>query len=539
MKHFFLIPITFFNFGLQAQFFNNQLHKIDILKYTFHLQISDESDRINGETVIDFKVLQQVDNIHLNLKNKKGTKGMQVSQVLDSDGNPLEFSHVHDTLTVRFSLPDSLPQRYRIRVFYQGIPADGLYIKKNKYGKRTFFADNWATRAQHWLPVIDHPSDKALIEWIITAPRHYDVIASGRLVEKINTDNNFRYRYQTKVPYAIKVVVMAAADFNIKHTGPLCLHRQAVPVSYWIYADSPVEAFADFNNTPEILQFYDSIVGAYPFQKLANVQSNTLFGGMENASNIFYDEKKVNGKHRIEKLVAHEISHQWFGNSISEKNWSDIWLTEGFATYLTDLYIEHKYGSEQLKKRLKNQRNKIILFNMYSHKPIVYTETKDLFKILNPNSYEKGAWVLHMLRQKTGDEKFFKILQTYYATYRNKNASTDDFIAIAEQVSGIDLQVFFQQWLYRVGVPKLNITYRIDNRNIFIHIKQAGEVYVLDLPVRLQSNNNVVAVKTLHIDKKQHTFNLKIPNDTNLNQLEVSFDPDVQLLIRKSISRKK
>jgi len=520
----------FWAFQLHAQFYNEQQDKIDIQQYTFHIRINDQNDSIQAENQIDFTALQAIEQLNLNLKNIDSSgKGMLVEKVVTEDGKKLKFSHKNDSLHI--NLPQlNKGQNYRIKIFYRGIPADGLYIKPNKYDKRTFFGDNWPNRAQNWLPVIDHPSDKALVKWIITAPQHYDVVASGRLLEKINTGDDFRYRFKTKVPLATKVMVMAAADFNIKNDTVLQLHNHCIPVSSWIYANSPLSAFDDFQNAPEILRYYDSINGAYAYQKLANVQSNTRFGGMENAGNIFYDEKAVDGSHRIENLVAHEVAHQWFGNSVTEKNWRDIWLSEGFATYLTDLYLEHKYGQKRLMERMKMERQKVLRYNKYQKKPVVYDEKENLMLLLNPNSYEKGAWVLHMLRQKTGDKFFFEILKQYYQKYRNKNASTNDFIEVAEKVSGMDLGDFFQQWLYRTGFPKLNIQHKIDRKKILLQVKQNGEIYDLELPVQLQSGTKSLR-KILHLTKKQQTFSIRIPKDFSKENIDIIIDPEVQILV--------
>ena len=519
----------FISLASHAQYKNLQSDKIDIKKYTFQISINDENDLIKGIAKIDFNLLQPVDKLILNLKNKNFlNRGMLVSQVIDLKGTELPYIHEKDSLIIQ--IPDSITSQH-VEIVYSGIPLDGLYIKNNLYGKRTFFGDNWPNRAQNWLPVIDHPSDKALVEWIITAPKHYEVIASGRLTDKLNLNDNYIYLFKTQAPIATKVMVMAAADFQIKYPEILHLHDQCIPLSYWIYADAPLTAFDDFQNTPEILKFYDSINGPYPYQKLANLQSNTRFGGMENAGNIFYDENKVNGLHKIENLVAHEIAHQWFGNSVTEKNWRDIWLSEGFATYMTDLYLEHKYGRQRLIERMKMERDKVIGYNLFNPKPVVYDEKENLMKLLNPNSYEKGAWVLHMLRQKTGDSIFFDILHNYYEKYRDKNASTEDFIEVAEYTSDMDLQEFFNQWLYKAGVPEIKISHELINKKILINIEQINDSYELELPVLVRSGENQLK-KILHITRKYQEFSLPLPKDFDTENLQIEFDPEAQVLFR-------
>ncbi len=533
MHKFLLFLGLLLNFQISAQFENKQLDKIDILRYDFAIRINDTTDVIQGKTLITLKRKKPVDKLILNFKNQDNSGyGMRVLSITDNHGLNLKFNHLNDSLTIFF--PKKLSENsLQIQITYQGKPADGLYIRRNKYGKRTFFGDNWPNRAQYWLPVIDHPSDKAVVSWTITAPKHYEVVASGRLVKKLNRPENFVYKYQTQVPIPTKVMVFAAADFSIKNFETLKLHQACVLVSSWIYADSPEAGFDDYKFSITALQLYDSLIGPYVYQKLANVQSNTRFGGMENAGNIFYDENTVDGTKSAENLVVHEVAHQWFGNTVTEKNWRDIWLSEGFATYLTDLYIKERYGEQKFKERMRMERQKVIRYNMSQRRPVVYDESENLFRLLNPNSYEKGAWVLYMLHQKIGDEKFIELLRQFYQDYRLKNASTEDFIAMAEKISGENLKTFFEQWLYRSGVPVLDIYSKIDKRKSLLRIliNQKNGVYRLKLPVRIKWAGGQTDF-VLKIDKENHTKLLHLPKNFDAQTYKLIIDPDVQVLFK-------
>jgi aminopeptidase N len=227
--------------------------------------------------------------------------------------------------------------------------------------------------------------------------------------------------------------------------------------------------------------------------------------------------------------VAHEVAHQWFGNAVTEKNWRDIWLSEGFATYLTDLYIEHKYGDEPFKKRLERERQKIIKFSHYKQQPIVLDHPKNLFALLNPNSYEKGAWVLHMLRQKIGDKTFFKLLKDFYQDYHLKNASTEDFIQLAQQISQQNLDKFFKQWLYRDDLPLLKINTKLSKKTYFVTIEQLTTPYQLDLPVMMK-NKNFSIKRLLKVNKEKQTFSVDLPNNNSEDAIKLIIDPDVQVL---------
>jgi len=533
MKGFFTITLFLF-FGLsQAQFDNKQIDKIDIVSYDFNIKINDTTDHIKASTRVEFIKLKPVKELILNLKkfNQKGF-GMQVSKISDDKSQPVDFKHENDKLFI--DLTKQTNDTLSLVIYYNGKPEDGLYIRKNKYGKRTFFGDNWPNRAQYWLPVIDHPSDKALVSWTVTAPKHYEIVASGRLVYRISQDKTNQFYYKTKVPLPTKVMVFAAANFNIKNFEKLYLQQNCVPVSSWIYADSPVEGFDDYKSSLKTLKYFDSLLGPYVYEKLANVQSNTRFGGMENAGNIFYYENSVDGTKSVENLVAHEVAHQWFGNTVTEKNWRDIWLSEGFATYLTDLYLEHFYGKEKLKERMALERQKVINYHKRSVKPVVYDETDNLFKLLNRNSYEKGAWILHMFRQQTGDQDFFKILKQYYQTYKLRNASTNDFIRLVNQITGQDYQDFFNQWLYRDDIPEIHFSYEIDEkkRELLVKLKQNKTPYQLQIPFRAVWQNGQTDF-IFNLTKTEQTEILKLPENFNPKTFQLQIDPNVQVLFKR------
>ena len=532
MKLFQYISILFLGFSLStnAQFINKQKNIVDVQEYKFTIGINDDSNEIAVAANIKLQILQKTDSIYLDLdKLDTSGKGMKLYACKVNQKEVKNYKFLHDKI-IFYHTQDWHHKTIEIEIQYKGIPKDGLYISKNKYGKRTFFGDNWPNRAHYWLPVIDHPSDKAKVKFTILAPKHYKVVATGSLDGKDESKNLSIWYFHSTIPISTKVMVFAAADFKIKEFGDIQLSEKSIPISSWIYKESPDEGFDDYRCAVPVTKFYDSLIGPYSYEKLANVQSKTRFGGMENAGNIFYYEASVDGKKGVENLVAHEIAHQWFGNSVSEQEWSDIWLSEGFATYLTDVYLEHKYGKQRLKERMEMERKKVIRFNKYNAKPIVYEEKNNLMRLLNPNSYEKGAWVLHMLRRETGDKDFFKILRAFYKKYRNSNASTSDFINIVNKITQKDYHSFFKQWLKNAGVPKLKMAYHIDNNKLIINVTQLNDdIYKLKMPVKIVSDNFSQQF-TLDIHQKQQQFILKLlPRAINKNA-QVIFDPEVQVL---------
>jgi aminopeptidase N len=451
----FLLPVFLLSTSLlSAQSYNPT---IDVQHYDFTLDLSDSNNIIHGVASLTLEFTQPASEFALDLtKKSEDGKGMTVAAVTE---NQKKLSFTQNAQQLIIHAAGTPGQNHTYTISYSGIPADGLIISNNKFGERGFFGDNWPNRAHNWLPCVDHPSDKATLDFRIVAPDHYTVVANGALQEETPQPNHRKLTHWKEAqPLAPKIMVIGVADFAVDHPGDAL----GIPVWNYVYAQNKTEGFKSYAVALDILPFYITHIGPYPFEKEGNVQSKTRFGGLENASAIFYYENSV-GSPGIESLMAHEIAHQWFGDAATETQWKHLWLSEGFATYMTLCYLENKYGADTLKKSLQQDRKKVIRFEKTRLTPVVDTSIKeDYMQLLNPNSYEKGGWVLHMLRRRIGDTLFWKGISTYYATYRNKNASSADFEKVMETTSGQNLDAFFHQWLDQPGHPHVTITWKYD-----------------------------------------------------------------------------
>ena len=299
------------------------------------------------------------------------------------------------------------------------------------------------------------------------------------------------------------------------------------PLSSWVYPED-ADKISDLDVAIEVLDYFQELIAPYPFEKLANLQSTTMFGGMENAGNIFYDENAFTGKNTMEDLVAHEIAHQWFGNSASEVDWSHLWLSEGFATYFADLFMGHKYGNELFEKRLKKERKQVVQFYNRQATPVVDEHYASLMSLLNPNSYQKGAWVLHMLRNEIGDSTFFEGVRNYYQTFQGKNASSAELQAIFEKLSGRDLSTFFHQWLHESGQPMLLLNWSQKKANCTINVRQQQNQFLFNFPLEIQVLyvDGSSELKTLDFFAKSHEMKWKEKKKIK----EIILDPHTKLL---------
>jgi len=528
MKIFFKINLLFLLISTQinAQNHKNQLIQLDVKHYNLTIAVSDTSNVIYGTMNISIKFKKLTQNFQLDLIKQDATgKGMDVNYVLEGK-DTVKFSHKNDKLTIE-SVKIKTDSLFTFSINYKGIPKDGLVISKNMFGDRTFFGDNWPNRAQNWFPCVDHPSDKATVEYFITAPNHYQVIANGLLTEETNLTNTTKlYHYQTKVPLPTKVMVIGIAKFAVENIGTI----HSIPVSSWVYPQNKKAGFLDYAIAKKIVNFYIETIGNYPFQKLANVQSKTRFGGMENAGNIFYFEKSVTGKQGDEALMAHEIAHQWFGDSVSEIDWPHLWLSEGFATYFTDIYFEKTKNDSIFRNRLKTQRTKILNFYKKQQTPVIDRHSKSLMSMLNPNSYEKGAWFLHMLRHKIGDNIFWNGIRTYYDSFKFKNASTNDFKSVMEALSGKDLNLFFNQWLEKSGQPMIKADWIYFKNKIRIMITQTQDtVFQFPLDIKFKYADGSSEIKTVQITTKSEPFVI----ETSKEVKSIMLDPNTWLLFQQ------
>jgi aminopeptidase N len=500
--------------------------KVDIIHYGFAVAINDSTSVIDCTARIIVKFLDTCNSVEFDLKNTDNNgNGMSVTGISVSNSD-LNWNHANDRLSINLPNSTKVNDTLELLIHYSGIPSDGLIISRNKFGNRTFFADHWPDRAHNYLPCVDHPYDKASVDFIITAPDKYSVVANGKLIEESDLKGPMTLTHWSEpAPLATKVMAFGAAEFAVKLAGEV----NNIPVFSWVYPENRLEGFSDYAVAIKPLEYYSRVIGPYPFEKLANVQSKTIYGGLENAGTIFYSERSVTGSGRAEGLIAHEIAHQWFGNCVTEADWHHVWLSEGFATYLTSLYFEATYGKERFESDMKKARETVLKFSEKNKMPVVDTTITKLMDLLSPNSYQKGAWILHMLRNKIGDEPFWNGLRLFFERFHNSNAVTSDFVSIMEEVSGTNLNSFFRQWLYTGGQPELGISHKISKRNgtAEVTIVQKQE-YPFEFDIELLIRDNAGdRTEKIAVSEKVKKVAFTVSDD-----VEIIPDPNIKLLYK-------
>ena len=389
---------------------------------------------------------------------------------LTIDGATLNSTSVpftHKDGKLLFALPQALSpgDALVLTVNYHGKPKDGLVLANDKDGKPEAMGDNWPNRVHHWIPVLDHPSAKATVTFNITAPASQEVVANGRL-DHVTANGTLRtWSYTEGVPIPPYCMMIGVGQFAKVEPA-----RGAItPLSYYVPMSERELAQKGFSPGAPALEFFTQTVAPYPYEKLALIVGATRYGGMENSSAIVFTSTIFNRPTRpaMSKafgvpagnvtLIAHEIAHQWFGDSVTESTWSDLWLSEGFATYFAGLFVQRYESEEAFQQYMKDASTQVFNYEKEHRTPIHDRDTENLMELLNPNNYQKGAWVLHMLRSNLGDAAFFRGIRAYYEAHKSSVASTEDLRAALEKSSGKDLRAFFARWVYDAGHPQYEL----------------------------------------------------------------------------------
>ena len=430
--------------GLDDEYFPNLGNGgYDVQHYTIVLSVDMESGEIDAETTIEATATQDLSGFNLDLR------GLEVSEIL-LDEEAIEFSREGSemTLTPNSTLVEG--SQFVVMVRYAGEPNGAtlagipLAMGWNQYDRGVYVASEPAG-AQTWYPVNDHPLDKATYTYEITVPQPYVVAANGLLVETIEDGDLVTYIWEASDPMASYLATVNIAEYVLlEEEGPAGL-----PIRNYFPADVANEASALFGNTAEMIALFNDRFGPYPFEAYGVVMADRNLGFALETQTISLFGRNILTNGRAESTIAHELAHQWFGNSISPASWQDIWLNEGFASYAMVLWAEHLGGVEY-----RDTMVGVFYDQMAdgSYPPVADPSPNALF---NSAVYYRGALTLHALRLAVGDEVFFDILRTYSERFHNGNAITADFIAIAEELSQQDLADFFNVWLYETNLPPI------------------------------------------------------------------------------------
>ena len=419
----------------------------DTQHYRLDLAWDDDSNNLSGTTTISASAMHDLTAFNLDFL------GFDISEIT-VNGQPAEFDRKGRELVITPPKTLQTGVDFTVAISYSGVPGEGV---PNYYD---VFARGWTRHddgvyvasepngAAYWYPVNDHPLDKAAYTFEITVPQPYVVAANGILENTVEDGDRVTYTWEAENPIASYLVTVNIGDFVVDETtGPGDL-----PIRNYFPSSIFPQGVVTFRPTAKIIEFFSDTFGPYPFEAYGVVVADVRLGfALETQTLSLFGRDAAGGGSRSENVVAHELAHQWFGNSVSLAEWKDIWLNEVFATYAAALWAEHTAGPEALDNYMRGIY--LALANPLSSNRFVAPGDPPKDDLVNSGVYVRGAWVLHALRLKVGDEPFFNILRTYYDRYKYSNATAADFINIAEEISGQQLDEFFDGWLYAKTVP--------------------------------------------------------------------------------------
>ena len=385
--------------------------------------------------------------------------------------------------------------------------------------------------ASTWFPCNDVPSDKALVDIKISNDSSDVSVSNGILVSVNKNGARKIYHWKTVYPIATYLVAFYSAAYHSFNDEYISSSKIKMPITYYVMPENLESAKSDFHIHAQAIGIYSKLFGEYPFIKEKYGIAEFLWnkGALENQTITGLGSQFISGQGFYKDLLLHELAHSWWGNAVTISDWKDIWLNEGFATYSVALYYEALSDKRALFSTMRGSSGDF-------EKGTLYNPSDEVFGKL---IYDKGAWVLHMLRKEIGDDLFFKIIKKYYADYKYKNTTTKEFETVCESVSKKNLEYFFNQWVFKgtgiinaevkTSVSKLDkgkYSVKVD----IIQTQNGYPVYNFPLDINFTSENKENSVKTIYINKKSSQFELIL----DFNPANFEPDPDGWLLAKFS-----
>ncbi|MBT8241060.1 MAG: M1 family metallopeptidase [Acidimicrobiia bacterium] len=417
----------------------------DVDHYDIAVRYHPRSPEIDATTTIEATATTDLSSFNLDLV------GLTVDAVT-VDGEEAEISRTDTELVVTPDDGIAEGKTFTVALEYHGEPTTGD-LESTPIENGWIRLDSGATYvlaepdgARTWFPNNDHPSDKATYTFRITVPDGVEVAANGRLEADTVADDGYRtWHWEMDEPMASYLATVVIGDYEIERTSS----PEGVTIRNFFLPAEYDQAVSDFEVTGEMIDFFSEIFGPYPFDEYGAVTVPVLLrSALETQTMSVFGSDSVDGTGASERIIAHELAHQWFGDSVTPSDWSDIWLNEGFATYAESLWREHSDPDFDIDEEMAEVARR---FGSRLG-PIGDPGADDLFGI---SVYQRGGLTLHALRRTIGDDAFFETLQTWTAEQRHSNATTDEFIETAERISGQELDDFFVSWLNATNLPEL------------------------------------------------------------------------------------
>jgi len=385
---------------------------------------------------------------------------------------------------------------------------------------------------RYWMPIYDYPNNKCTSEIIVWVPKGYIAVSNGSLIEK-KIDGDWEvYHWLFDKPHSTYLIALAVGRYiELKE------EMDGVTLYYYVPPDKVNDADRSFSRTKDMIKFYESYLGVkYPYGNYKQVcVQNFVVGGMENTSITILLEETLHDEHahmdfESEPLVAHELAHQWFGDLVTCKDWSHIWLNESFATYLENLYVRHWKGEDDfIYEMMQDLDNYLMECRRNYSRPIVYNIYKYSEEVFDQHSYPKGGLILHTLSNILGEDTFRKGLKEFLTRFAYKNADTEDLRKVLSEVSGLNLEWFFNQFVYNAGHPVIKISKSWDSEKKVLKVMlsqeqddKAPEKYYLPMELLLIVDNREI-IREIVLEERKQTIYIPLDKKPDMVLLDPKF----------------
>lgn len=512
----------------------------DAIHYRIELSVDPEKKSLQGQNTISLAPLRE------NLKIVKlDAQSLIATDVSDSEGKPLKFRQTDDNIFVDLGKEYNSMDEISFTIkYYLSEAVPGLKFIDEE-GDRPLMVSSscFPNKARQWIPCYDYPNDKATQDMIITAASKFKVLSNGRLMEKTdNADGSSTWHWKQELPHPTYLINLSIADYLVVKDS-----LGDLPINYWVYHSMADRVERVFGKTPYMMEFFNKTYNYnYPWEKYDQVVSPYLTGGAEATSASIIGERVVTDEfseqdYPREYVVAHELAHQWWGDLITCRSWEHTWLNESFGTYSDHLYTEFDLGELEGDYDLHFKKTVYLdEFHNRFQRPIIYFDYEQPGDNFNRHTYQKGACTLHLLRYILGDETFFRTISEFLHRHEFQSVSSYDFMKCVKDVSGLNMDWFFEQYFFRPGHPVFNVSkaWDDDEKELRITIVQEQDkwenVPIYTIPVRIGLfTGNGKEVKEYWLENKTETIKIKLDSEPDM----VRFD-DGNILLKELTYKK-
>src|SRR3990172_10972804 len=415
------------------------------------------------------------------------------------DGRDGRFSTDAEKLHVHLDAPSKAGQKYEVAIRYDGKPKKGLYFifpdKSRPNQTRQIWTQGQAEDTRYYIPIYDYPNDRTTTEMIVTVPGDWETVSNGRLVSVTGAAQGMKtWTWRQGQPISTYLISLVAGEFEKESET-----WRNLPVDYVVPRGQRERIAPTFARTRDMLTYFSDRLGVpYPWDKYAQSSVDQfVIGGMENVSTttlttrgLLHPTLARESLQRSDGLISHQLAHQWFGDLVTCKDWANLWLNEGFATFLADLWEERQFGADNASySRWRDQAAWMRQGRLFTV-PVVTRDFNDSLRYAG-NIYGKAGLILQMLREQLGDEAFFGALKHYLEKNRLGNVVTEDLVKALEESTGTNLDRFFGQWIYGAGAPRFAVSSAYDaaTQRVSLTVRQTqrvgGAVGLFSVPIEI------------------------------------------------------